>query len=114
MRWVATFGTAGFREELFSAIQRIEATSATSSQNVERFEKLSLGRLGKPACLRAGDEQLIGKPLERLLWLPHVNDTLSPLWGGTAHVDNHPFWRTAKTHVLGQLLILLSCDAGKF
>ena len=29
-------------------------------------------------------------------------------------MDNHPFWRTAKTHVLGQLLILLSCDAGKF
>ena len=36
-------------------------------QDVERFEKLSLGRLGKPEGLRAGDEQLIGKALERLL-----------------------------------------------
>jgi hypothetical protein len=35
--------------------------------DVEGFEKLPLRRLGKPACLRAGDEQLIGKPLERLL-----------------------------------------------
>jgi hypothetical protein len=34
---------------------------------MEGFEKLSLRRLWKPACLRAGDEQLIGKPLERLL-----------------------------------------------
>jgi hypothetical protein len=35
--------------------------------DVEGFEKLSLRRLGNPACLRAGDEQLIGEPLERLL-----------------------------------------------
>jgi hypothetical protein len=43
-------------------------TAFTSGRHgVEGFEKLSLRRLGKPACLRAGDEQLIGKPLERLL-----------------------------------------------
>ena len=27
-------------------------------------------------------------------------------------MDNHPFWQTAKTHVLGQLLILLSWTPG--
>ena len=43
-------------------------TAFTSGRHgVERFEKPSLRRLGKPACLRAGDEQLIGKSLERLL-----------------------------------------------
>jgi len=43
-------------------------TAFTSGRHgVEGFEKLSLRRLGKTACLRAGDEQLIGKPLERLL-----------------------------------------------
>jgi hypothetical protein len=34
---------------------------------VEGFENLSLRRLGKPEGLRVGDEQLVDKPLERLL-----------------------------------------------
>ena len=43
-------------------------TAFTSGRHgVEGFEKLPFRRLGKPACLRAGHEQLIGKPLERLL-----------------------------------------------
>jgi hypothetical protein len=49
-------------------VEALRHTAFTSGRHgVEGFEKLSLRRLGKPACLRAGHEQLIGKPLERLL-----------------------------------------------
>ena len=44
-----------------------DPTFTLGRHDVEGFEKLSLGRLGKPEGLRAGDEQLIGKALERLL-----------------------------------------------
>jgi hypothetical protein len=36
-------------------------------ERVVGFEKLSLRRLGKPACPCAWDQQLIDKPLKRLL-----------------------------------------------
>jgi hypothetical protein len=49
-------------------VEALRDTAFTSGRHdVEGFEKLSLRRLGEPACLRAGHEQLIGKPLERLL-----------------------------------------------
>jgi hypothetical protein len=49
-------------------VEALRHTAFTSGRHgVEGLEKLSLRRLGKPACLRAGHEQLIGKPLERLL-----------------------------------------------
>src|SRR3712207_2248022 len=43
-------------------VEALRDTAFTSGRHdVEGFEKLSLRRLGEPACLRAGHEQLIGK-----------------------------------------------------